>query len=185
MFEIEAYNYDLPQDLIAQVPTPKRDHSRLFVVERSIASFSDHRFFDLPSLLRPGDLLVVNNTKVVPARVFGHKESGGRVEILVLEHPDPKKDGNLKKGGSATRLCLLRSSRRPKRGSLLFFDSGVSGEVKDLLDDGLVKISFKGDRGIDALLVEKGRLKLTLDVTDWISKSERLPFFGSSLLIIP
>jgi len=160
MFEIEAYNYDLPQDLIAQVPTPKRDHSRLFVVERSIASFSDHRFFDLPSLLRPGDLLVVNNTKVVPARVFGHKESGGRVEILVLEHPDPKKDGNLKKGGSATRLCLLRSSRRPKRGSLLFFDSGVSGEVKDLLDDGLVKISFKGDRGIDALLVEKGFMPL-------------------------
>ena len=160
MFEIEAYNYDLPQDLIAQVPTPKRDHSRLFVVERSIASFSDHRFFDLPSLLRPGDLLVVNNTKVVPARVFGHKESGGRVEILVLEHPDPKKDGNLKKGGSATRLCLLRSSRRPKRGSLLFFDSGVSGEVKDLLDDGLVKISFKGARGIDALLVEKGFMPL-------------------------
>jgi len=166
MFEIEAYNYDLPQDLIAQVPAPKRDHSKLFVVERSSASFSDNQFFDLPSLLQPGDLLVVNNTKVVPARIFGHKESGGRVEILVLEHPDSKNDrdsrknGDLKQEGSATRLCLLRSSRRPKRGSLLFFDSGVSGEVKDLLDDGLVKISFKGARGIDALLVEKGFMPL-------------------------
>ena len=166
MYEIEAYNYDLPQDLIAQVPAPKRDHSKLLVVDRSSASFSDNQFFDLPSLLQPGDLLVVNNTKVVPARIFGHKESGGRVEILVLEHPDPrlkrdlKKNGDLKKEGSAARLCLLRSSRRPKRGSLLFFDSGVSGEVKALIDDGLVKISFTGDRGIDALLVEKGHLPL-------------------------
>ncbi len=166
MYEIEAYNYDLPQDLIAQVPAPKRDHSKLLVVERSSASFSDNQFFDLPSMLQPGDLLVVNNTKVVPARIFGHKESGGRVEILVLEHPDSRNDrdsrknGDLKKEGSATRLCLLRSSRRPKRGSLLFFDSGVSGEVKALLDDGLVRISFKGDRGIDALLVEKGFMPL-------------------------
>ncbi len=166
MYEIEAYNYDLPQDLIAQVPAPKRDHSKLLVVERSSASFSDNQFFDLPSLLQPGDLLVVNNTKVVPARIFGHKESGGRVEILVLEHPDSRNDrdsrknGDLKKEGSATRLCLLRSSRRPKRGSLLFFDSGVSGEVKALLDDGLVRISFKGARGIDALLVEKGFMPL-------------------------
>jgi len=166
MLKIEAYNYDLPQDLIAQVPAPKRDHSKLLVVERSSASFSDNQFFDLPSLLQPGDLLVVNNTKVVPARIFGHKESGGRVEILVLEHPDlrnygdPRINGDLKKEGSAARLCLLRSSRRPKRGSLLFFDSGVSGEVKALLDDGLVKISFKGDCGIDTLLAEKGYLPL-------------------------
>jgi S-adenosylmethionine:tRNA ribosyltransferase-isomerase len=166
MYEIEAYNYDLPQDLIAQIPAPKRDQSKLLVVERSSASFSDNQFFDLPSLLQPGDLLVVNNTKVVTARIFGHKESGGRVEILVLEHPyfkndgDSRKNGDLKKEGSATRLCLLRSSRRPKRGSLLFFDSGVSGEVVDLHDDGLVTISFKGDLGIDTLLVEKGFMPL-------------------------
>jgi len=56
MFEIEAYNYDLPQDLIAQIPAPKRDQSRLLVVERSSASFEDNQFFDLPSLLQPGDL---------------------------------------------------------------------------------------------------------------------------------
>jgi len=166
MYEIEAYNYDLPQDLIAQVPTPKRDQSKLLVVDRSNDSFSDNQFFDLPSLLQPGDLLVVNNTKVVPARIFGHKESGGRVEILVLEHPDSRsygdsrKNGGLKREGSATRLCLLRSSRRPKRGSLLFFDSGVSGEVKALHDGGLVTISFKGDLGIDTFLVEKGFMPL-------------------------
>ena len=166
MFEIDAYNYDLPQDLIAQIPVPKRDQSRLLLVDRSSASFEDNQFFDLPSLLQPGDLLVVNNTRVVRARIFGHKESGGQVEILVLEHPDLRNkgdlrnEGDLKKGGSATRLCLLKSSRRPKRGSLLFFDSGVSGEVKALHDDGLVTISFKGDIGIDTLLAEKGIMPL-------------------------
>ena len=126
MFQTEDYNYDLPQDLIAQVPAPERDHSRLLAVNRRDASFSDNRFFDLPDFLRPGDLLVVNNTRVVPARIFGRKESGGRVEILVLEHPYPEKEGDPKKKGRATRRCLLKSSRRPKRGSLLFFDSDVS-----------------------------------------------------------
>lgn len=173
MFELEGYNYHLPQELIAQVPAPKRDHSKLLVVKRSSASFSDNRFFDLPSLLQPGDLLVVNNTKVAPARIFGHKESGGRVEILVLEHPDPRNDrdsrknGDLKKEGSTRRLCLLKSSRRPKRGSLLFFDSGVSGEVKSVLDNGLVQISFKGDRGIDTLLAEKGFMPLPPYIRRW------------------
>ena len=168
MLEIEDYNYNLPQDLIAQIPAPKRDHSRLLAVDRSSASFSDHQFFDLPALLLPGDLLVVNNTQVVPARIFGRKESGGRVEILVLEHPDPKKEG------PSTRLCLLKSSRRPKRGSLLFFDSNVSGEVSSILDNGLVKISFGGGRGIDMLLAENGYLPLP----PYIKRGEDTSFSG-------
>jgi len=87
MFDIEDYNYDLPPSLIAQVPVSKRDHSRLFVVDRRKKSFSDFHFFDLPELLKPGDLIVVNDTRVAPARLFGRKESGGQVEILVLEYP--------------------------------------------------------------------------------------------------
>ncbi|MBW2048616.1 MAG: tRNA preQ1(34) S-adenosylmethionine ribosyltransferase-isomerase QueA [Deltaproteobacteria bacterium] len=160
MFEIQDYDYELPQDLIAQVPAHRRDRSRLLVVDRSTASFRDDRFFSLPSLLRDGDLLVVNNTRVVPARIFGRKESGGRVEILVLEHPEAGETGSVKEGGSATRICLVKSSRRPRRGSLLFFDSGVCGEVKELLDNGLVMISFYGGSGIDALMSEKGFMPL-------------------------
>lgn len=158
MLDIEDYNYDLPQDLIAQTPACERDHSRLFEVDRSAGSFSDHRFFDLPQLLLPGDLLVVNNTQVVPARLFGHKESGGRIEILVLEHSDPSLDS----GNSRTfeRLCLMKASRRPRPGSLLFFDAGVSGVVRNVLGNGLVTIKFNGGRGIDSLLDEKGRLPL-------------------------
>jgi S-adenosylmethionine:tRNA ribosyltransferase-isomerase len=85
MFDIEDYDYNLPDELIAQVPLPDRDRSRLLVVDRSAGSIKDRRFLDLPELLLPGDLLVVNDTKVVPARLFGRKESGGRIEILVLE----------------------------------------------------------------------------------------------------
>lgn len=154
MFEIEDYNYDLPQDLVAQEPAPKRDHSRLLVVDRSSASLSHNQFYDLPTLLQPGDLLVVNDTRVVPARILGHKESGGRVEVFVLEHPGPEEEG------PSTRLCLVKSSRQPKLGSLLFFDSGVYGAVKSVLDNGLMKIFFGGDRGIDEFLAEKGILPL-------------------------
>jgi S-adenosylmethionine:tRNA ribosyltransferase-isomerase len=102
----------------------------------------------------PGDLLVVNDTKVVPARLFGKKESGGRVEILVLEHPDGSE------GNHSPRFCLLRASKRPKIGTLLFFGEGVSGQVREVMDNGLVKIAFRGDRGIDSLLEEKGHMPL-------------------------
>ena len=154
MFEIEDYDFDLPQDLIAQVPAPERDQSRLLVVDRLRYSLSDSRFFDLPDLLQPGDLLVVNDTRVVPARIFGLKESGGRVEILVLEHPDSSEEV------PATRLCLLKSSRRPRRGSLLSLESDISGEVQEVLDNGLVRIRFSGEGGIDGLLTDKGCIPL-------------------------
>jgi len=154
MFNIEDYDYDLPESLIAQVPSPRRDNSRLLVVNRSEKSLSDHHFFELPALLRPGDLLVVNNTRVVPARLFGRKESGGRVEVLVLEHPNPH-------GSNAnTRWCLLKSSKRPKKGGELFFEFGLAGRVENLGKDGLVQITFQDVPSIDALLDEKGAMPL-------------------------
>jgi len=154
MFDIGDYNYELPERLIAQVPAAARDHSRLLVVGREKKSFTDSRFFDLPHLLKAGDLLVANDTEVVPARLYGRKESGGQVEILVLDHPaSTKKDRDI-------RLCLMKSSKRPKREGGLFFDSDVSGQVEEVLDNGLVKIRFSGDRSVDALLQEKGRLPL-------------------------
>ncbi len=154
MFDIEDYNYEEPPRSIAQFPASRRDHSRLLVVDRQKKLFSDSHFFDLPRLLRPGDLLVVNDTEVVPARLYGRKESGGRVEILVLEHP------NSTEKDLRTRSCLLKSSKRPKKGALLYFDSGVSGEVREVMDNGLFSITFQGDRPIDSLLEEKGHMPL-------------------------
>jgi S-adenosylmethionine:tRNA ribosyltransferase-isomerase len=154
MFDIEDYDYELPPESIAQIPVFRRDRSRLLVLDRKKKSISDSRFFELPKLLRPGDLLVLNDTRVVPARLFGRKESGGQVEILVLEHADSAGDD------TATRHCLVRSSKRPKNGTILLFEGGVSGRVQEVLDDGLVRITFCGDRSIDSLLQENGHMPL-------------------------
>ena len=153
MFNIEEYQFDLPEDLIAQVPSSARDGSRLLLVKRLQASYSDHFFFDLPHLLQRGDLLVVNNTKVVPARLFGRKESGGRIEILVLDQ------GGLGGDRSQTRRCLFRSSKGPRKGMRLLFDKKLVGHVKALGENGLVEITFHGN-SIDSHLEENGTMPL-------------------------
>ncbi len=154
MYNIEDYNYDLREDLIAQVPASRRDGSRLLFVDRDISSFSDLYFFDLPGLLQAGDLLVVNNTKVIPARLYGRKDSGGKVEILVLEtreSDDPK---------SGSRWCLLKSSKRPSKGSRLLFENNISGIVEDIGEGGLIRISFYGPETVEDLMEEKGKMPL-------------------------
>jgi S-adenosylmethionine:tRNA ribosyltransferase-isomerase len=77
--------YDLPESSIAQNPMEPRDHSRLLRVDRKTQTFSDYHFYDLPTLLHPGDLLVLNNTKVLPVRLFGKKTTGGEVEVLLTK----------------------------------------------------------------------------------------------------
>jgi len=166
MFDIEDYDYDLPGELIAQVPVPDRDESRLLVVDRSSGSMKDRHFRDLPELLLPGDLLVVNNTRVVPARIFGRKESGGRIEILVLEY------GNKENKKTETRWCLLRSSKRPRKGSRLFFEGDHSGVVENLGQDGLIQITFQGPQSIDSLLEKSGMMPLP----PYIRRKEKDPF---------
>ena len=150
MFDIQDYAYDLPEGLIAQVPSSRRDHARLLVVARSEGSFLDRHFYDLPSLLNPGDLLVVNNTKVVPARLFGRKESGGQIEVLVLEH------ANSHSQKSNTRWCLSKSAKRPKKGSRLYFGHDVSGSVEDVSDNGLTQICFYRPSSKDPMPVDEG-----------------------------
>lgn len=154
MFEIEDYSYKLPESAIAQVPTVQRDGSRLMVVDRQKRTFSDNVFCDLPGLLRQGDLLVVNDTRVVSARLFGQKDSGGKVEILVLGQQDPADNE------PDTRWCLLRSSKRPKKGTVLFFGAALSGQVREVGVKGLVRIEFKGDRSVDSLIEQEGQLPL-------------------------
>ena len=154
MFDIEDYNYNLPEELIAQIPSPNRDASRLMVVERSRRSLTDCCFCDLPALLRPGDLIVVNNTRVMPARLIGRKESGGRIELLVLEHEE------VPVPGPAARWCLLRSSKRPKKGSRLLFENELTGVVETFGSDGLARILFQGPEPLDVALKARGLIPL-------------------------
>lgn len=118
------FDFFLPPELIAQYPAPKRDESRLMVLNRETRTIQDLGFETLPDFLRAGDLLVVNNTKVLPARVIGHKpRTGGRVELFFLEE---KKPGEWE--------ILLRSRRRPLPGDRI--DIGHDGAHAVLIEDG-------------------------------------------------
>jgi S-adenosylmethionine:tRNA ribosyltransferase-isomerase len=111
------FHYDLPAELIAQAPLQERSASRLLCFDRRNGSLSDKQFTDLPLLLSPGDLLVFNDTRVIPARLFGKKASGGRVEILI--------ERLLSK-----RECLaqVRASKSPRPGGMLVLEDG--GELR-------------------------------------------------------
>lgn len=148
MFDIKDYDFDLPAASIAQHPTQRRDESRLLILRRGAEALEDGKFSQLVKLVQPGDLLVVNDTKVFPARLLGRKESGGRVELLVLDYP---RDFAAIPGEAALIgtevLGLLKSSKRPRPGSRLFFAEDLTGEVLELLEDGKVRVAlfFRGD----------------------------------------
>lgn len=106
---LSAYDYELPPERIAQNPVVPRDHSRLLVVE-SPKDHAHHQFRDLPDLLQPGDLLVLNNTRVIPARLYGRKSTGAPVEVLLLEPDDDR-----------TWLALVKPGKRFKLGVQILF----------------------------------------------------------------
>jgi S-adenosylmethionine:tRNA ribosyltransferase-isomerase len=112
------FQFDLPPALIAQQPLPRRSDSRLLQLSRKDGLLDDRRFRDLPSLLREGDLLVFNNTRVIPARLFGRKETGGRVEVMLERLID---DSNC--------LAQLRVSKPPRQGTVVFLEDDSRLEV--------------------------------------------------------
>ena len=93
MLKLSDFNYNLPPELIAQKPVNPRDHSRLLVVNRQKKTIEHRHFFDLPEILNKNDLLVFNNTKVIPARIFGYKDTGGKIEFLLLKKVLPAQAG--------------------------------------------------------------------------------------------
>jgi S-adenosylmethionine:tRNA ribosyltransferase-isomerase len=119
MYCLDDYQYELPKELIAQVPSGSRDRSRLMIVDRASGLIRHGRFADLEVRLRDGDLVVLNDTRVVPARLLGRKESGGRVEILVLH---PATDRN-------PYRCLIKAKRPPKPGTELCLAGGIRARV--------------------------------------------------------
>ena len=106
MLPIAEYDYHLPPELIAQTPAEPRDHSRLLVLRRDSDELEHRRFYDVLRYLRPGDLLVVNDSRVLPARLHGSKESGGRIEILLLRQRDELRWEALVRGKVAAGTSL-------------------------------------------------------------------------------
>jgi len=117
---LEDFDYELPPELIAQYPLPQRDDSRLMVLDRANGSTRTGKFTDIARFFRRGDLLVINDTRVIPARLLGFKESGGKVEVfLVRRLSDPDE----------TWVCLVKCSKAPKPGSRLLLAGGIEGTV--------------------------------------------------------
>ncbi|ALN85010.1 tRNA ribosyltransferase-isomerase [Lysobacter capsici] len=142
------FNYELPPELIAQAPLAERSASRLLVVPPAPAPREDRVFSDLPQLLQPGDLLVFNDTRVIPARLFGQKSTGGRVEILIERLL----------GGSEAR-AQLGVSKSPKEGARIALDAG--GEAEVLGRDGeFYRLRFHVPESLEQWLLHAGRLPL-------------------------
>ena len=114
--QTSEFDYDLPPELIAQQPAAQREASRLLVVRRSSGTLEHRHFFDLPELLHSGDLLVLNDTRVLPVRLFGRKPSGGKIELLLLEEQAP----------GEWQALLRAGSKRPKLGTTLSVADGAA-----------------------------------------------------------
>ena len=121
MYALDDYDYELPEDRIAQKPCQQRDRSRLLHLDRGSGDISHRVFCDLPDLMRSGDVLVVNNTKVIPGRILGRKDTGGKAEVLILTYADGQADR--KTAGEFACTCLIKSSKKPRTGSTIYFRS--------------------------------------------------------------
>ena len=160
-FDLNAYDYHLPTENIAQEPADKRDESRLLVLDCRDDSLSDRTFHNIVDYLEPGDLLVVNDTRVFPARLNGRKETGGKVELMLLSYPQVEQAAQSSDDWQeAIIIGLIKSSKRPKIQSNLLFGDNLHGVVEEIMADGKVKVRlrFKGD--LDTQLAQHGRLPL-------------------------
>ncbi len=153
MYALSDYDYHLPDDLIAQHPAPQRDRSRLMVVDRHTASISHHHFDDLPEVLDPGDVLVINDTRVVAGRLLGRKETGGRVEVLVLDFAQAR--AGAENGRGFVSPCLIRASKPPRIGARLHFDRGLVGEVTERRGE-IQTLRFSGPPDVAAAIEKAG-----------------------------
>ncbi|RQW79409.1 MAG: tRNA preQ1(34) S-adenosylmethionine ribosyltransferase-isomerase QueA [Methylococcus sp.] len=139
--------YELPEDLIAQAPLGERGASRLLCLDQD-SQLADRGFADLPDLLRPGDLLVLNDTRVMPARLYGRKSSGGRIEILIERAISP-----------SLALAHVRASKSPKPGTMLLLDGGHACQVEERRDD-LFLLQFPEGQTVEEVLSAVGHIPL-------------------------
>ena len=164
------YFYDLPQELIAQEPIEPRDHSRLLVLDRQTGGIQDRHFYDLEEFLKPGDCLILNDSRVLPARLYGRKkDTGASVELLLL-HPQ----------GQDRWEVLAGPGRRAKPGNILVFGDGLlEAEVLDVVEEGNRLVKFRYDRNgpnggnFYSLLERIGEMPLPHYITHHLENAER------------
>jgi S-adenosylmethionine:tRNA ribosyltransferase-isomerase len=148
---VKDFTFHLPQDLIARHPKAERDGSRLLLLDRTSESLSEDTFSNLPEYLQPGDLLVMNDTRVIPARLFGRKPSGGKVEIFLLR----------RLGGIIESWeCLLKSSKKFREDQELLLETGMTAVVRSRTAGENWLIEFSGTEPFDVWLEREGHIPL-------------------------
>mgnify|MGYP003664871854 FL=1 len=150
---LDDFHYDLPPELIAQTPSPERSDARLLVVGGADGTLADRRITDIVDLIEPGDLLVFNDTKVLAARLFGHKDTGGRVELLIER---------VLADGEA--LAHIKASKAPKTGTRIRLQDGVE-LVVTAREAGLYRVRLDGPASFDDVMRDVGHIPLPPYIT--------------------
>ncbi len=148
--KIEEFDYHLPKSLIAQYPSSDRGASRLMVVHRHRGTIQHRSFQEISQYLNPGDLLVVNNTRVLPVRLMGRKETGGKCEVLLI----PQWNGT-----KGEWKALVKGIKRDRRGFRIHFDQGFDAEIEEV-SEGRAKIRFSGQNRVMDILQRIGHIPL-------------------------
>lgn len=155
--------YELPEELIAQTPAEPRDSSRLLIYDRKNKTITHKHFYDIVDNLHSGDVLVINNTKVLPVRLYGNKEkTNGKIEFLLLKRIDLK-----------TWQVILKPGRIAKPGSKFHFGDRLSATVKDIIDGGMRVVEFEYDGVFEDILNDIGEMPLPHYIKKQIENKER------------
>ena len=161
--KVSDFNYDLPEELIAQHPSKKRDESRLMVLDRENKKIEDKIFKDIIDYLNPGDCLVINNTKVIPARLYGKKETGANVEFLLLKRIE-----------NDTWEVIVRPGRKLLKGAKVIFGDGIlEATIDDVLENGNRKVIFKYDGIFNEILDKIGMMPLPPYIKEKLKDKDR------------
>lgn len=158
------FYYELPQELIAQTPLEPRDSSRLMKVDRRSGTIEHRHFFELVDLLQPGDLLVVNDSRVIPARLYGYKDdTGGNMEFLLLEQKE-----------NDVWEIICKPARKAKIGTVFVFGNGIlKAEVIKILEEGKRLVRFFHEGNIFTILDQIGQMPLPHYITAELKDNER------------
>ncbi len=159
----DDFDYDLPKELIAQTPLKKRDSSRMMVLDKNTGKTEDKVFTDLIDYIEPGDTLVLNDTKVIPARIIGHKtDTGAVIEVLML-----------KDLGNDEWECLTKPAKRIKVGTIVKFSNDLSCKCTSVGEDGIRKYKFIYDGILLEILDKLGEMPLPPYITEKLSEKDR------------
>ncbi len=161
---VSEFNYNLPEELIAQDPLEKRSNSRLMVLDKNTGEIEHRHFYDIKEFLKPGDCLVINNTRVIPARLYGARVgTGGKVEILLL-----------KRISDTQWECLVKPGKKARPGMEISFGDGLlMGKIIDIVDEGNRIIEFSYEGIFEEILDKLGEMPLPPYITHKLQDRDR------------